>query len=1172
MLEKTEVVVRGFNGECARTKVIGKNSDGKDELFVEDMPKDLVLLSARQYAADGAIVLFAEDGYVLRIGQDEIKRMKELIKEFHMAKVLAVRENTYQVVEPEQITVEALVANTYFNTKVNVSNGEERILAYMLMGLSWEMLWNAVDKGNISGIHPGITKTLLSRFSRKWGKTPDVLQMAHPSVTGNEKGYMAAREQVVAIGEIQMDFLVWDFNEEGVDKEEESFRPNRRKKLKTFGGAVAALIVVDVKSRYTYGKLIKSVAKPVEVVKEVCGFYRTWGHTVRSLAADAGVAGSSEFRVFTTEVDQYLMESGVKIVKSDPHNHSNGTPVVERMIQSVKLRMRMAYQYAFSNKNLERIGFTRVMLKRLWGEIFHWATEVENLREVDEEMTRKQAFRGTVPNIQETRMLPIFSVVKVYRVKSAMNQDSNQPFYMYGLYVSPCFHGKGVIRVACIVSQRVMIFRTSKYKGVSDGGDAVNFLHMERGINRIIEDANRIEECDSEGNEDDVVFEEVEMDVNVRNGDHHGAGSKEPSGDLLENVNTEVTERVPAGDSEGQIGFPDKSRDHSYGTRSRRNRIIDSGFVDWRGKDKGFYFDGESREYVVLEENCVNACVAVKEGVPKSFKQALCDPVWGEPARNEFFTLTNVMRTLIPVTVEDMKKGVKDGADKVIMFPVYESKVKDGQIVKKVRLVCNGGGQANPGQTYSPTPTRTEFLILLQIVAIMKWLLVHLDESRAFLSSTYKGENPVYASVRGVSGWFRVLGALYGLRTSPRDYHLEVVERLVQMGFRRLEKCQCMFRKGKTLILDFVDDFIICGPDENEIKETITEYRKRATTTEPVWNPVELLGHTVMRDHEKGIIVVSVKRKILELVDGFDEGRIKKRRIPMRKSHYVVQESDLEQLGSDSVMLTDLERREYQKRVGSLVWISGIRFDIAFVVNYLTGYGQSPRVHHERIVEWVVGYLLNTVEMGLTLGGDKISMGLFTDSSYGTGRNGKSVSGVIVKLNENHGAVVVKSVTSQYVRLSSFESELEAISVGMKIMLWVKMVVQSVTDVDEANLRVYADNMSMMEFVKGNYELKASKHIEIKMHFVREVYERGGVEVIFVPGEDMLADGLTKVIEKSGIGVLRRGVQGCELEEKECKEEQGMVNEGGSESRTGETEELDSDDNLSLASLKLGGV
>jgi hypothetical protein len=44
----------------------------------------------------------------------------------------------------------------------------------------------------------------------------------------------------------------------------------------------------------------------------------------------------------------------------------------------------------------------------------------------------------------------------------------------------------------------------------------------------------------------------------------------------------------------------------------------------------------------------------------------------------------------------------------------------------------------------------------------------HLEE-RAFLSSEYKAEVPVVAMIKGVEGMWDVKGALYGLRTPPRD-------------------------------------------------------------------------------------------------------------------------------------------------------------------------------------------------------------------------------------------------------------------------------------------------------------------------------------------------------------------------------------------------------------------
>ena len=352
-----------------------------------------------------------------------------------------------------------------------------------------------VHSASFKGLHPGITKTLLSRFERKWGKSPDVAQLAHPNVTGNEKGYMSLREREDRVGVVQMDIMFYDFNEtlplvqtEGRGK----WPVKKRSKLLTFGGAIAGSLLVDEKTSYCFGKLVKSTAVPLEVIEEAFGIYKRHGHRIRTFKADSGIATSSEFRVFTTEVEKYLLREGCDVVKAEPYNHANGIPLVERTIQSVKNRMRMAFQYALTNQNIARIGFNKVQITRLWGEIFYWAVGLENMKRAPGmEMTRYQAFTGRVPHIQEFRLLPIFSVIKVHRQQhtgSRREGDPNSARYDYGLYVGGCPHGKGLVRAAVLTNGRVHIVRTTKYKGVSDGGDAAEHRHVESGTQLLLAD------------------------------------------------------------------------------------------------------------------------------------------------------------------------------------------------------------------------------------------------------------------------------------------------------------------------------------------------------------------------------------------------------------------------------------------------------------------------------------------------------------------------------------------------------------------------------------------------------------------------------------------------------------------------------------------------------------
>ena len=144
-----DVVIRGVAGEMVGGAIVGENEDGKEEIFVESLPDDLVLLCANQYAEDGAVILFGADGLVIKMKEEEVQELRQVLLKHGVEKFLVVKNGTYHVASSEESggvgSFDVFAANTYFNTQVNVSNGEERILAYMLSGLTWDMMWDAVQ-------------------------------------------------------------------------------------------------------------------------------------------------------------------------------------------------------------------------------------------------------------------------------------------------------------------------------------------------------------------------------------------------------------------------------------------------------------------------------------------------------------------------------------------------------------------------------------------------------------------------------------------------------------------------------------------------------------------------------------------------------------------------------------------------------------------------------------------------------------------------------------------------------------------------------------------------------------------------------------------------------------------------------------------------------------------
>ena len=73
---------------------------------------------------------------------------------------------------------------------------------------------------------------------------------------------------------------------------------------------------------------------------------------------------------------------------------------------------------------------------------------------------------------------------------------------------------------------------------------------------------------------------------------------------------------------------------------------------------------------------------AINENVPKTFPQALRDPVWGEPARLEFDTILTSTKSLVRMDTAIARHHIQQGAEVVLyMIPVYEEKMKEGKLV-----------------------------------------------------------------------------------------------------------------------------------------------------------------------------------------------------------------------------------------------------------------------------------------------------------------------------------------------------------------------------------------------------------------------------------------------------------------------------------------------------------
>ena len=214
----------------------------------------------------------------------------------------------------------------------------------------------------------------------------------------------------------------------------------------------------------------------------------------------------------------------------------------------------------------------------------------------------------------------------------------------------------------------------------------------------------------------------------------------------------------------------------------------------------------------------------------------------------------------------------------------------------------------------------------------------------------------------------------------------------------------------------------------------------------------------------------------------------------------------------DKQFLTIKGIQNYMSIVGALIWIQGVRLDILFSVMYLSWYTKQPRMHHWKMSQYVLGYLDKHYDMPLVLGGDEnFRLTLFVDSSLGTGKNSRTVTGIAAKANSSAGAIFGKSYAQTTVKDNTFHAELVGTTDAMKVAARLENTFNDMRITTTDKPIIYNDNEATIAFVKGDHVAKGCRHMELREWLTREQYQMGKVDISHMAGNILVADHLTKL-------------------------------------------------------------
>ena len=163
----------------------------------------------------------------------------------------------------------------------------------------------------------------------------------------------------------------------------------------------------------------------------------------------------------------------------------------------------------------------------------------------------------------------------------------------------------------------------------------------------------------------------------------------------------------------------------------------------------------------------------------------------------------------------------------------------------------------------------------------------------------------------------------------------------------------------------------------------------------------------------------------------------------------------------------------------------------------------------------MLGYVKATETKRLKLSKvENIRINTFSDASYASDRDDrKSITGYIVMIDK--APIVWKTLKQSCVTLSTMEAEYVAVTEATKETLWLSNVIKECADVnilpDEIPIpTIHVDNMATIRFSETAIENRRSKHIQVRLFFMRDLISTRTIELQHINGTKNIADMLTK--------------------------------------------------------------
>ena len=213
----------------------------------------------------------------------------------------------------------------------------------------------------------------------------------------------------------------------------------------------------------------------------------------------------------------------------------------------------------------------------------------------------------------------------------------------------------------------------------------------------------------------------------------------------------------------------------------------------------------------------------------------------------------------------------------------------------------------------------------------------------------------------------------------------------------------------------------------------------------------------------------------------------------------------------------------YQSMIGSFLYLTASKPDIAFSVGVCAHFHVAPKESHLTAIKQIIRYINDTSNYGIWYSRDSNECLVgYSDADWARCIDDrKSTSGGCFYLGNNLVSWMSKKQNS--ISLSMAEVEYIAVASCCAQLLWMKKLLHDYR-ITQDTMCVFYDNMSAINLSKNPVQRSKSKHIEIWYHFIRDLVVEKIVYLEFINTDNQKTDIFIKPLDGPRFKSLRKTI------------------------------------------------